>query len=109
MNDLRVLRERLIAASDAFDAAQAGGDAFGSAAMLAQTMTVATYPTTASTFYAVVPCDADGNEQEGAAATYTQRAGAIDYALNLGTAIPPSGTTIVCHAAGGRWVFRFDG
>ena len=36
-------------------------------------------------------------------------AGSVAYALNLGTQVPPSGTTVVCHAVGGRWCFRYDG
>src|SRR5262249_42100772 len=60
-------------------------------------------------FCAVVPCDIDGGESEGAAATYVPRTGSVAYALNLGTQVPSNGTTVVCHAVGGRWCFRYDG
>jgi hypothetical protein len=75
--------------------------------MLAQTTAVKNYPTTATAFYAVVPCDIDGGENEGSAATYVPRTSSVAYAFNLGTQIPPSGTMVVCHAVGGRWCFRY--
>jgi hypothetical protein len=107
--ETRLLRERLQSLDDAFDASQAGGDAYCSAAIIAQTTTVTTYPTTASAMYAVIPQDIDGAESEGSAATYVPNTGAISYALNLGTQIPPSGTNVICHAVGGRFCFRYDG
>lgn len=109
MNDLRILRDRQWAGRDSLDNELGGDGASGSAAMLAQTTTVKTYPTSASAFYAVVPCDVDGPETEGAPASYGIQAGSVSFAINLGTQIPPVGTTIVCHAVGGRWCFRYDG
>jgi hypothetical protein len=108
VNDLRTLRDRQKAGQDALDSSLGGVEVRGSSAMLAQTTTVKTYPTTAAAFYAVVPCDIDGSETEGAAATYVPRTGSVAYALNLGIQVPPSGTTVVCHAVGGRWCFRYD-
>jgi hypothetical protein len=101
-------------ARDALDSSQGVGDEDGAAAELAQTTTVNAYPTQASAFYAIIPCDVNGNESEGQAATYVQREDdqgnpIIQYALNLGSQAPPSGTTIICHAVGGRWTFRYDG
>ena len=107
-DDLRVIRDRPMAVEKTTDRIQ-GLAAAGTAAILAQTTTVSTYPTTASAFYASVPADLDGNESEGASATYVQEDSAVFYAWNAGTEIPPVGTTIVCHAVGGRWVFRYDG
>jgi len=109
MNDLRVIRERQWSGHEALDSSLGGVEARGSSAMLAQTTVVGTYPTTASAFYAVVPCDIDGGEGEGAAATYVPRTGSVAYALNLGTQVPPNGTAVICHAVGGRWCFRYDG
>lgn len=77
--------------------------------MLAMTTTVSSYPTTASSFFGCIPAEIDGSETEGAAATFVQENSTVNYAWNAGTQIPPSGTTIVCHAIGGRWVFRYDG
>ncbi|MGP0063517.1 MAG: hypothetical protein ACLQGP_07965 [Isosphaeraceae bacterium] len=81
----------------------------GSAAVLAQTSTVSTYPASASAFFACLPIDIDGSETEGASATYVQESSTVFYAWNAGTQVPPVGTAIVCHAVGGRWVFRYDG
>jgi hypothetical protein len=109
MNDLRILRDRQQAGQENFDADLGGAKDPFSSAMLAQTTTVQKYPTTASAFYAVVPCDIDGSESEGATASYNPQTGSVTYAFNLGTQVPPNGTTIVCHAIGGRWCFRYDG
>jgi len=107
-NDLRVLRDRQLAASDALDRS-GGQDPYGSAAMCVITTTVETYPTVAATFYACNPELLTGTEAEGTAATFTVDTSTIIYAVNVGTAIPPSGTKLVIHAVGGRWAFRYDG
>lgn len=109
MQDARILRDRQGAHSDASDAARAGGPEHGNAAMVAQTTYVSSYPTTAAVEFAVIPCDVDGPETEGAAATYVPRTGTLAFALNLGTQVPPVGTIVICHAVGGRWCFRYDG
>jgi hypothetical protein len=105
--DTRIIRERQAIQERTLDASESTPpDCNG--AMVAQTTTVTTYPTTASAFYGVIPQAVNGTESEGTAATYIPYTGAIAYALNLGTAIPPSGTNVVCHAVGGRWCFRYD-
>jgi hypothetical protein len=109
MSESRTLRDRQRAGQEAFDASLDLTPPEGAAALLVQTTTLVTYPTTAAAFYACVPCEVNGAETEGGAASYVQQSGVTLYALNLGTAIPPSGTTLVAHAVGGRWVFRFDG
>jgi hypothetical protein len=109
MNDLRVLRDRQQAGQENIDSDLDGDKVPFASVMLAQTTTVKTYPTTAASFYGVVRCDIDGSESEGTAATYNPQTGSVTYALNLGTQVPPSGTTVVCHAIGGRWCFRYDG
>src|SRR5581483_7946521 len=108
MSDFRVLRDRPMAVEKTTDRIH-GHAPDAAAAILAQTTTVSTYPAIASAFYACIPTDIDGNESEGASATYVQEGAAVFYAWNAGTQIPPSGTAIVCHAVGGRWVFRYDG
>jgi hypothetical protein len=108
MNDLRVMRERQLIASAALDRSCAQNP-HGSAAMCVVTTAVTTYPTVASSFYGCSPALLTGAEIEGAAAIFTVDAGTIIYAFNVGTAIPPSGTKIVIHAASGRWTFRYDG
>jgi hypothetical protein len=109
MNDLRILRDRQTAASSALDRSGAAADLYGSAAMCVVTTTVSSYPASAAEFYACFPELLTGPETEGATPTFTADADTIVYALNLGTAIPPNGTKLVIHAAGGRWVFRYDG
>src|SRR5579885_2670836 len=107
-NETRILRERLVRASDAFDAAQAAQEAYGSAALLCQTTTVSTYPTTAQAYYACNPVSCDGTEAEGQAVTYTPDTSTTLFALNIGTTVPPSGSRVICHSVGGRWCFRWD-
>ncbi len=103
----RILRDRQAAAAAALDRS-ADHAPFGSAALLVKTTTVTTYPTTAARMYGLLPLDIDGDEIEGAAATYTASSDTVLYGVNLGTAIPASGTRLVAHAVGGRWCFRFD-
>jgi hypothetical protein len=109
MNDLRILRDRQTAASNSLDRSEAAADPYGSAAMCVITTTVTTYPTVAAEFYACNPNLLTGSEAEGATPTFTADTNTIVYALNLGTAVPPNGTNLVVHAAGGRWCFRYDG
>ena len=108
MNDLRILRDRLASIDDAIDVAEST-EASSSAALVAITTTVATYPTSAGEFFAVNPSLLTGSEVEGSTPTFVDDTVTIVYALNLGSAIPPVGTRIVCHSVGGRWAFRYDG
>jgi hypothetical protein len=108
MNDLRVMRERQLVASAVLDSV-VDRDTFASAALVAQTTTVATYPTTAAVFYACNPVQITGSEAEGATPNLQTDTSTVLYALNLGGQIPPIGTFLVMHAAGGRWSFRYDG
>jgi hypothetical protein len=107
MSESRTLRDRQSAASADLDRS-AGGMPHGAAALIAQTTTVATYPTTAGLMYGLIAQDIDGDEVEGAACTYTATSANVLYAVNLGTAIPPNGTNVIVSAVGGRWAFRYD-
>lgn len=80
----------------------------GSPAFVGKTTTVTTYPTVAGRFYAIVPQGVSGTQTEGSAGSFSARS-SIVYALNLGNAIPPSGTSVVCTFVSHRWVFRYDG
>jgi len=104
----RIERERHLDLERVVDQIPAGDDG-GSAARLVTTTTLATYPASAAEFYATNPTEIDGSETEGGAASYTADTTQVIYCLNVGTAIPPSGTRVVAHAVGGRWVFRYDG
>jgi hypothetical protein len=108
VNDLRVLRDRQEAASAALDRSS-GQDPYASAALCVITANGGSYPTSAAKFYACLPLLLTGSESEGATPTFTTDTATTLYALNVGTAIPPVGSKLVIHSAGGRWVFRFDG
>lgn len=108
-NDLRVLRDRHESIEDQIDRSRVNPPDAGRA-LLCQTTTKTTYPTTAGVFYAVLEVEASGTELEGATPSFTADATAnIFYASNLGTAIPPSGTNFICRYVGGKWAFRYDG
>jgi hypothetical protein len=107
LNDARTQRDRAAALDAVVDRMQSPpGDC--NAAALFTTTTQVTYPTTATAFFAVLLTDVGSPEVEGGSATYTTGT-AIFQALNIGTAVPPSGTLVIAHATGGRWCFRFDG
>jgi len=108
MSEESTLRERqasLEAEADRLDTQ--GGPLPGP--MLVQTKTVGTYPTVAKSFYAVAVVDPGGAEVEGSAGTFGVGSETL-FALNAGTAVPPSGTSnIIVDPIGGRWVFVFNG
>jgi hypothetical protein len=81
----------------------------GTTSVLVSTTTVASYPTSAGSFFACVPQAVDGTEAEGSAATYVAESSSVIYVYNTGTAIPTPNTMILAHLVGGRWVMRFDG
>ena len=81
---------------------------FGSPGIVAQTTTIKTYPTSAQRFYACVPQTVLGAEVEGGAGSFSPGS-ATFFALNLGTAVPPSGTNVLATFVESRWVFRYDG
>jgi hypothetical protein len=104
----RIERERQQDLSNVVDRLDAFGPD-GGAVVLVTTTTVSSYPTTAGSFYASNPTEIDGSEIEGGAATYTADPTRLIYVLNQGTQVPPVGTRVIAHGAGGRWVFRYDG
>ncbi len=80
----------------------------GTPSLVAQTTTQKTYPTSAPRFYACLPMTVLGPEVEGGPGTLTP--GATTFlALNLGSAVPPAGTSILATFVDNRWVFRHDG
>jgi hypothetical protein len=108
VNDERVLRERMTSLEDALDTAL-GPDPYASAAAVGITTVVTTYPTTPAAYYAFNPGTITSTETEGGAGTITADGSTLLYALNVGSAVPPQGTSICIHGVGGRWVFRYDG
>ena len=82
--------------------------AFGAPSLVAQTEIINNYPSAPRQFYACTVQTVLGNEVEGGAGTLSPNPSTF-YALNLGTAVPPVGTTILATFVESRWVFRFDG
>lgn len=75
---------------------------------VAKTKTVTTYPTAALKFYAMESQEVLGAETEGGSATFSD-VGDTFHALNLGSAVPPSGTRVKVEYVPYRYVFRYDG
>jgi hypothetical protein len=101
------LRVREVEIADALSRFAVGA-VEGAPCLVAQTTVVTTYPATASCYFGCRPQALLGAEVEGGTATAVP-AGAIFYALNLGSAVPPAGTTVLTTFVGSRWVFRYDG
>lgn len=79
----------------------------GSPALLATTTTIQTYPTAVQSFFACQPVTVLGTEAEGSPGVVSPGTSTF-FALNIGSAIPPSGTQVVVCFVGSRWVFRYD-
>lgn len=78
----------------------------GSPCVVLKTATQTTYPTTANVWYHCLLVDVTGTQTEGAAATRTDSAKAVQ-AYNLGSGVPPAGTYVVgCFVPYG-WTFRY--
>lgn len=75
---------------------------------LLQTYTHTTYPTAAGDVYACHPVWIDADDDEGATPSFAVDTSVTIYAINVGSEIPPSGSNVIAHAVGGRWVFRWD-
>jgi hypothetical protein len=58
-------------------------------------------------FFAVAIYTVTGTLVEGATGTLTS-AGYSIIAMNVGSAVPPAGTAILCTFTDFRWVFRYD-
>ena len=91
------------------DAPIAGGRAAASASplLVAQTKTLTTYPTAAQRFFACRPVVVLGAEVEGGLGAITADPSTV-LALNLGSGIPPAGTSVVLIYCANRWVFIYN-
>ena len=85
-----------------------GNPSPSSPTLVANTKTITHYPSAPGQYFACEPMSVLGVEAEGEIGTFTNF-GAIFFALNLGTAIPPSGTKLIVTFVENRWVFRYDG
>jgi hypothetical protein len=106
----RIMRERQEDLADDIEALEGEERSDGSSSLLVQTVAESTYPTTPLACFACTPVTIDGEDTEGAAANFAvDDSGAILYAFNLGSSVPPVGTALVVDdVGGGRYVFRYD-
>ena len=106
-DEAKRLRIRDAALTDGFS--QSGRyPTLGMPCLVAQTKTLASYPTAAQLFYACSPLTVLGPEIEGGPANITAGSSTF-FSLNLGSAVPPVGTNILATFVDNRWVFRYDG
>ncbi|MCA1684586.1 MAG: hypothetical protein LC745_01090 [Planctomycetia bacterium] len=75
--------------------------------LLARTTTLGNYPSTAQSYYACLPLTLLGAEVEGGSGLVSATSSTF-FALNLGSAVPPSGTQVLAARVDNRWVFRYD-
>jgi hypothetical protein len=80
----------------------------GMPCLVAQTKKLTSYPTSSQQFFACSPLSVMGLEVEGGIGTLTV-GNSTFFALNLGSAVPPIGTSVVATFVDNRWVFRYDG
>jgi hypothetical protein len=80
----------------------------GNPTVLARTTVVSAYPTSPQSVYAVQAVATGGAEGEGLPVMLTP-GGASFFAANLGSAVPPQGSDVLCTLIGSRWTFRYDG
>jgi hypothetical protein len=106
-DEAKRLRVRDVGLVDGFS--QSGRDpSLGMPCVVAQTKAISSYPTSAQQFYACSPLTILGLEVEGGAGITTPGASTL-FALNLGSAVPPLGASVVATFVDNRWVFRYDG
>lgn len=80
----------------------------GSPSAVARTKTLASYPTSASSYFACEPLTILGAETEGSNGVVLG-SGVTILALNLGSSVPPLATAVIISYVNHRWVFRYDG
>jgi hypothetical protein len=104
-DEARTLRARVESIENTLDRLSRD-DAPTSAAVLAQTVTVSSYPTgSGPKVIGVKAVTLAVAETEGATPTIST-VGSAFYAICLGTALPAVGTNVLLEQLSGRWVFR---
>lgn len=76
--------------------------------LLVLTKSLGSYPSAPRSYYACQPLSVLGAETEGGTATLVMKDCTL-FALNLGNAVPPIGTTLIATNVRNRWCFRWDG
>ncbi len=107
-HDSRINRLRHTALADEMDNLAGPSDA--TISFLGQTIEFDSYPTVAQAYYGMKNIQINGPEGENDLATFVSNVpdDGLTTAFNLGTQVPPQGTTVICSSVGGRWCFRFD-
>jgi hypothetical protein len=73
------------------------------------TFTVTVYPTVAKSYYACHPVTVAGTQAEGQTVTTTTDTTQTLYIANVGSVVPPSGTTLIATMVSGRWEACYQG
>ena len=105
-DELRTLRNRHEDLAVSSDIGRDDPDT-GLPACLVQTTTVGSYPTATSKFFMCKQVEPGGTESEGATVNLNAIGGAFPVGI-LGSAVPPSGTTLIAHQIESRWVARYQ-
>lgn len=106
-DESRILRERHSTLADALDASRSESTPT-SRSMVVQTTTKTTYPTTTGVYYACLPVDVGGVEDEGVSGIVSAGSGYV-FVLVLGVNVPATGTKLVADLIGGRWASQYYG
>jgi len=104
-DDATTLLRRTEALTDRLDAVTVNQTVPGES-MVVKTVTVTTYPTSAQRVYGVQAYDVTATESENQTPSYANATSTF-YAVNVGAAVPASGTYVVVHKIDGLWVFRY--
>ncbi|WP_435005153.1 hypothetical protein P12x_003047 [Tundrisphaera lichenicola] len=104
-DDARRLRERQARAER--EASSPRGDAGGGAPCLVGQV-LSPVGTDPGAVFKLQAQDLTGDESEGSPGVLDD-AGFHFFAINLGSAVPPIGTDVLCTFVSYRWVFRYDG
>jgi hypothetical protein len=106
-DEARVNRARLAEAGD--DVSRAPGPEPYGVAVFAGTTTTkdAAYPTTARSWYAVLPARQTGPAVEGGPVNLTAVGATPVLAANVGESVPPVGTPVEVVRFGGNYIFCY--
>lgn len=87
--------------------ARMGGSGLQATTFVGRTDVETTYPSSAGRYYLVTPMTMAGDETEGSPWSGTPRSDQGVLAANLGSAVPPLGSTVLVFSVPNRWVFFY--